>query len=81
MKNAIDPIKKSRQIGVENGRFDELETGLLGQRRYLLLLALALVVVEEAVDADDLVAAAQQLFTQMRADKARCAGLQVVDTN
>src|SRR5437868_10420164 len=67
-------VDDPREVRGDEVRFLEGEVPVLAGGLQVSLLALALVVVTEAVDADDVVARGQQALAQVRADETGCAG-------
>ena len=74
MKDDLRAPKRFREVGRDEVELLEREAAVAAQRLQVLLLAAALVVVAERVDADHLVSISQEPLAEMRADEPGRAG-------
>src|SRR5205823_5884805 len=73
--------EQRREVGVLDARLDEPEAAARSRAAEIPLLHDARVVISEAVDADDVVAAIEEAFGERGSDESRGAGDQCFHVN
>src|SRR6185369_15706859 len=76
VEDPVDAADQRAEVGIDEALLDEAKAGVLREARKVSLLELARVVIEEAVDPDDVMPAGHELLGERRTDEPGDTGNQ-----